>query len=95
MNLKKLLDNEFERSLVALGHNEAPAVVKQASKPEFGHYQANGIMGAAKKAKTSRTSGAKAKAASAARTSAARTSAAKTSPAKTKTKSTAKGGRKK
>ena len=52
MNLKKHLDNEFERALTALGHADAPAVVKQASKPEFGHYQANGIMGAAKKAKT-------------------------------------------
>ncbi len=52
MNLKKHLDTEFERSLAALGHEDAPAVVKQASRPEFGHYQANGIMGAAKKAKT-------------------------------------------
>lgn len=52
MNLKKFLDSEFERTLDALGHSHAPAVVKQASKPEFGHYQANGIMGAAKKAKT-------------------------------------------
>jgi arginyl-tRNA synthetase len=51
MNLKKYLDNEFERALTALGQADAPAVVKQASKPEFGHYQANGIMGAAKKAK--------------------------------------------
>ncbi len=52
MNLKKHLDTEFGRTLTALGHTDAPAVVKQASKPEFGHYQANGIMGAAKKAKT-------------------------------------------
>jgi len=52
MNLKKHLDTEFERALAALGHADAPAVVKQASKPEFGHYQANGIMGAAKKMKT-------------------------------------------
>ncbi|MBL6690816.1 MAG: arginine--tRNA ligase [Pseudomonadales bacterium] len=51
MNLKKYLDNEFERALTALGQADATAVVKQASKPEFGHYQANGIMGAAKKAK--------------------------------------------
>ena len=52
MSLKKYLNTEFEQSLAALGHTDAPAVVKQASRPEFGHYQANGIMGAARKAKT-------------------------------------------
>jgi len=52
MNLKKYLDSEFENGLRSLGAIDAPAVVKQASKPEFGHYQANGVMGAAKKQKT-------------------------------------------
>ncbi len=52
MNLKKYLDNQFESGLHALGAADAPAVVKQASKPEFGHYQANGVMGAAKKQKS-------------------------------------------
>ena len=52
MNLKKYLDREFESGLRALGALDAPAVVKQASKPAFGHYQANGVMGAAKKRKS-------------------------------------------
>lgn len=52
MNLKKYLDRAFENGLRALGATEAPAVVKQASKPAFGHYQANGVMGAAKKRKS-------------------------------------------
>lgn len=52
MNLKKYLDREFESGLRTLGAADAPAVVKQASKPEFGHYQANGVMGAAKKQKS-------------------------------------------
>lgn len=29
---------------------ESPSIIKQAARPEFGHYQANGIMAAAKKA---------------------------------------------
>ena len=49
MNLKKYLDQEFTKNLRAIGADSSPAVVKQASKPEFGHYQANGVMGAAKK----------------------------------------------
>ncbi|MBT7371551.1 MAG: arginine--tRNA ligase [Gammaproteobacteria bacterium] len=49
MNLKKYLDQQVEDCLASAGSPGAPAVVKQAGKPEFGHYQANGIMGAAKK----------------------------------------------
>ncbi len=52
MNLKKYLDRAFENGLRSLGATDAPAVVKQASKPAFGHYQANGVMGAAKKRKS-------------------------------------------
>ncbi|MBT7878939.1 MAG: arginine--tRNA ligase [Gammaproteobacteria bacterium] len=52
MNLKKYLDREFENGLRSLGALDAPAVVKQASKASFGHYQANGVMGAAKKRKS-------------------------------------------
>ncbi len=51
MNLKKHLDQSIERCLADMGYEQSPAVVKQATKPEFGHYQANGIMGAAKKNK--------------------------------------------
>lgn len=50
MNLRRFLDQAFETSLSVAGIN-APAVVKQAGKPEFGHYQVNGVMGAAKKQK--------------------------------------------
>jgi arginyl-tRNA synthetase len=52
MNLKLLLDNKITRAMNAAGISGAPAVVKQAQRVEFGHYQANGIMGAAKSMKT-------------------------------------------
>ena len=48
MNLKQTLENRITDALGKAGAKDAPAVVKQASKPEFGHYQANGVMGAAK-----------------------------------------------
>jgi len=51
MNLKQYLDDTIGAALASLGAAESPAVVKQARKPEFGHYQANGVMGAAKKLK--------------------------------------------
>lgn len=49
MNLKKYLDKQIESCLAAVGAAGAPAVVRQSGKPEFGHYQVNGVMGAAKK----------------------------------------------
>lgn len=49
MNLKTYLETEFHKILSELSI-DAPAIIKQAARPEFGHYQANGIMGAAKKA---------------------------------------------
>ena len=52
MNLKQYLDDTISAALATLGAENCPAVVKQAQKPEFGHYQANGVMGAAKKLKT-------------------------------------------
>lgn len=52
MNLKQLLDKRITAAMTAAGITDAPAVVKQAQRPEFGHYQANGIMAAAKKLKT-------------------------------------------
>jgi len=51
MNLKQYLDDTISAALATLGAENCPAVVKQARKPEFGHYQANGVMGAAKKLK--------------------------------------------
>jgi arginyl-tRNA synthetase len=51
MNLKHLLDDRITEAMIKAGVADARAVVKQARKPEFGHYQANGIMAAAKKQK--------------------------------------------
>jgi arginyl-tRNA synthetase len=52
MNIKHYLDQVFSDALSELSGSDSPGVVKQAQRPEFGHYQANGIMGAAKKAGT-------------------------------------------
>lgn len=48
MNIRAQLDQEITRALAAAGAPDAPAIVKIAQKPEFGHYQANGVMAAAK-----------------------------------------------
>lgn len=52
MNLKTHLDDSLTQALLDLGAEDSRAIVKQAQKPEFGHYQANGVMAAAKKLKT-------------------------------------------
>ncbi len=52
MNIKHLLDKAFSEALSKLAGSDAPGIVKQAQREEFGHYQANGVMGAAKKLKT-------------------------------------------
>ncbi|MEZ5557157.1 MAG: arginine--tRNA ligase [Pseudomonadales bacterium] len=49
MNIRTLLSERIEAALAASLGEPAPAVVQPASKPEFGDYQANGIMGAAKR----------------------------------------------
>ena len=51
MNPRKLLAQRIERALAECG-TPAPPFVRTASKPEFGHYQANGIMAAAKRNRT-------------------------------------------
>ncbi len=51
MNIRTQLDTIITQALANVGANEAPAVVKTSARPEFGDYQANGIMGAAKKLK--------------------------------------------
>ena len=51
MNIKHFLDQSFTESLSSLTGSDAPGIVKQAQRAEFGHYQANGVMGAAKKIK--------------------------------------------
>lgn len=49
MKIADALDSAIAAALDAEGATHAPAIVRQAQRPEFGHYQANGIMGAAKK----------------------------------------------
>lgn len=46
--LIELLDTRVRAALTATGCPDAPAVVAPAGRPEFGDYQANGVMGAAK-----------------------------------------------
>ncbi len=49
MNIRTQLDTIISQALNDAGTPNSPAVVKASSRPEFGDYQANGIMGAAKK----------------------------------------------
>ena len=51
MNIRTQLDTIITQALTDAGADDAPAVVKTSARPEFGDYQANGIMGAAKKLK--------------------------------------------
>ena len=46
--LLELIDSSVSAALAAAGCEGAPAVVAPAGRPEFGDYQANGVMGAAK-----------------------------------------------
>ena len=50
MHIKPLLSQRIEAAFKTMGL-DGPAVVQSASRPEFGDYQANGVMGAAKRAK--------------------------------------------
>ncbi len=49
MNLRNLLAGRLETALEACLGTPAPAIVQPANKPEFGDYQANGVMSAAKR----------------------------------------------
>jgi len=50
MNIRTYLDTRISQAMQAAGADaNAPAVIKPSAKPQFGDYQANGIMGAAKK----------------------------------------------
>ncbi len=52
MNVKQELAKRIEAALQAAGAPEgSEALIAQAARPDFGHYQANGVMGAAKKLK--------------------------------------------
>ncbi len=53
MNLRRELDRRVREALVAAGAPEdTPALVGPSTRPDFGDYQANGCMAAAKKLKT-------------------------------------------
>lgn len=51
MNIQTLLNNRIQQAMIDAGADESPALVRQSAKVQFGDYQANGIMGAAKKLK--------------------------------------------
>ena len=48
MNLSHLLNREAEQAFAAAGIEGAPVVLQPAKNPEFGDFQINGVMGAAK-----------------------------------------------
>ncbi|STR45391.1 arginine--tRNA ligase [Iodobacter fluviatilis] len=52
MAIHQLLTSRFAAALAQVGAPDASPNIQVASKPEFGDYQANGIMGAAKALKT-------------------------------------------
>lgn len=53
MNIKQLLSEKVLAAMIAAGLPEdTNPAVSQSTKPQFGDYQANGVMGAAKKLKT-------------------------------------------
>ncbi len=48
-NLKKLLEERVAAAMAAVGVDAPAAVITHAARPEFGDYQANGVMGSAKR----------------------------------------------
>ena len=51
VNVKRLLTERLEAALAEAGADNAQAIVGPATRPEFGDYQANGAMAAAKRLK--------------------------------------------
>ena len=49
MNLRRLLTERLEAAFAEVGAAGADAIVREAARPEFGDYQANGAMAAAKR----------------------------------------------
>ena len=50
MNIQSILSDKIKQAMIAAGSDEqCDALIRQSSKPQFGDYQANGIMAAAKK----------------------------------------------
>ncbi len=52
MNLRKELERRIAKTLSEVVGFDTPALLAPAGKPQFGDYQANGVMAAAKRAKT-------------------------------------------
>ena len=52
MDIKHLLTQTFHQAMLAAGIDDPNPVIRQSQRPEFGHYQANGVMGAAKRMQT-------------------------------------------
>ena len=50
MNIQSILSDKIKQAMIAAGADEqCDALIRQSGKPQFGYYQANGIMAAAKK----------------------------------------------
>lgn len=50
MNIQQILSDKIKQAMILAGADEnVEPLVRQSGKPEFGDYQANGAMGAAKK----------------------------------------------
>ncbi|SUB35664.1 srginyl-tRNA synthase [Pasteurella multocida] len=53
MNIQSILSHKIQQAMIASGADtQSDALVRQSAKVQFGDYQANGIMAAAKKAWT-------------------------------------------
>ncbi len=52
MNLRRTIEARVCEAMSAVGAEGSPALVSTAARPEFGDYQANGVMAAAKQLKT-------------------------------------------
>lgn len=49
MNIQSILSDKIKHAMIQAGADEqCEALVRQSNKPQFGDYQANGIMAAAK-----------------------------------------------
>lgn len=58
MNIQAILSDKISAAMLAAGAPEdSDALVRQSAKAQFGDYQANGVMGAAKNGDSSATTG--------------------------------------
>ena len=49
MNLYQTVEREAQAAFAAAGLSDSPVVLQAAKNPDFGDFQINGVMGAAKK----------------------------------------------